>query len=172
MELEINHVWIWFLPTDPPPPPPYQYARVSSFPFFFPFPSFSLICLMGGGGGGQQPWRQGPFGPPISFFPLFFSSSSSFLLPLLSFPFSPLSLSLLFLSSLLFFFFFFLRGGGARPARPPPPGSAPGLKLLMKNIMTWYILRATLFVALSFLCIIFIIVECIFSSILGKHYPN
>ena len=97
----------------PKPPTPYQFTSISPFPFFFPFPSFSLIFLMGGG---QQPGGKALSPPPpISFFPLFFSSSSSLFPFLSSFPFP----SFPFFS--LFFFFFFAGGGGARPARPPPP---------------------------------------------------
>ena len=80
--------------------------------FSFPFLPSLLFFYWGGGGGRGRQVLPPPRSP---------SSLFSFLLPLLFFPFSPLSL--LFLLSLSFFFFFFFfwgGGGGPRHARPPP----------------------------------------------------
>ena len=100
------------------------------FPLFL-FLSISFLLSYffdGGGGWRQQPGRRGPFATPISFFPLFFSSSSSFfpfLSSFLSFPslslffsscFFPSFLSVPFVSfffSFPPFFLFFSQGGGA-----------------------------------------------------------
>ena len=91
----------------PKPPPPLSVRQYLLFSFFLSL-SFLLYYFFDWGGGGNSLGGKALSPPPpISFFPLF-----SFLLPLLSFHFSPLSLSLLFLSSL--FFFFFLPGGGGR----------------------------------------------------------
>ena len=117
VELEINHVWIKFPPS--PPPPSISTPVSPLFLFSLSFLPSLLFFFIGGGGGGFNSLGGKALSAPRS--P---SYPFSFLLPLLSFPFSPFSFSLLFLSSSFFFFFFFLRGGGARPARPPP-GSAP-----------------------------------------------
>ena len=119
----------------------FPFVYLTSFPFFFPFPSFSLTYLIGRGE--ATAWEARPFRPPppISFFPLFFSSSSSFF-PFFSLLSLSLSLSLfllLFFPSfffpsffpLLFFFpsFFFPRGGGGPWIHwftPPSPAKRGG----------------------------------------------
>ena len=91
------------------------------FSFFLSL-SFLLSYFVDGGGGEEATaWEARPFRPhPRS------PSSPSFLLPFLSFPFSPLSLSLLFLLSLSLSLFFGGGGGGGGQGPLGPPGSAPG----------------------------------------------
>ena len=96
---------------------------------------------MGGGGGGQQPGsqqpgRQGPFGPPISFFPPFLFFFLFFLSLLSSFPF----LSFPFFS--LFFFFFFCGGGGQGPLGPPP-----WIRAWLKGLRTVLIITGLFYVS-------------------------
>ena len=98
--------------------PPLSVRQYLLFSFFLSLSFLLSYFFYWGGGGGSTAWEARPFRPP----PRSPSFPFSFLLPLFSFPFSPLSLSLLFLSSLSFFFFFFLRGGGGGqgPLGPPP----------------------------------------------------
>ena len=107
------------LPKAPPPPQSVrQYLLFSFFLFLSFLLSYFLIFFWGEGVnslGGKT--LSVPPPPPTPRSP---SSLFSFLLPLLSFSFSPLFLSLLFLSSLSFFFFFFFCGGGAKARSPPP----------------------------------------------------
>ena len=92
-------------------PSPFSPLFLLSFPFLP-----SLLFFDWGGGGGNSLGGKSFCPPsPISFFPLFFSSSSSFFPFLSSFPFPSFP-------SLSLFLFFCGRGGGggARPACPPP----------------------------------------------------